>query len=44
MFKLKKGVEILSTVGGITTIAEAKAVIEKNLDEPNLNKLETIKT
>ena len=43
MFKLKKGVEILSKVGGITTIAEAKAVFEQNLDEPNINKLAIIK-
>ncbi len=43
MFKLNKGVEILSKVGGITTIAEAKTVFEKNLDEVNLEKLAVIK-
>ena len=43
MLELKKGVEILAEVGGVKTISEAKAVIEKNLDPKNLEKLSVIK-
>jgi phosphoenolpyruvate carboxykinase (GTP) len=43
MLELRKGVDILAEVGGIKTIGEAKAVIEKNLDAKNLEKLSVIK-
>ncbi len=44
MLELKKGVDILSEVGGIKTLDEAKAVIEKNCDQENLEKLSKITT
>lgn len=43
MLELKKGDDILSAVGGIATIAEARKVIDENLDAPNKEKLATIR-
>jgi len=42
MLKLKKGIDILSEIGGIKTIAEAKALFEKRCDKDNFNKLNRI--
>ncbi len=39
MLELKKGADILETVGGVVTAAEARKVIEANLDSDNLAKL-----
>jgi phosphoenolpyruvate carboxykinase (GTP) len=44
VLELRKGVDILAEVGGIKTITEAKALLERNLDEDTLAKLEKIKT
>ena len=44
MLEMKKGVDILSDVGGIADIAAAKALFESKLDESNLAKINTIKT
>lgn len=43
MLELKKGLDILSEVGGVKTLSEAEAVFKKNLDAQNLAKLERIK-
>jgi phosphoenolpyruvate carboxykinase (GTP) len=43
MLELKKGVDILSEVGGIKTFDQAKAVIEKKLDADSLKKLAPVK-
>jgi phosphoenolpyruvate carboxykinase (GTP) len=42
MLELKKGIDILSEVGGVNTLDEANAVIEKNCDQANLDKLSKI--
>lgn len=42
MLELKKGVDILTDVGGITTITEARALLERELDEANQAKLARI--
>ncbi len=42
MLELKKGVDILSEVGGVKTLDEAKAVFEKNCDQDGLQKLSKI--
>ena len=42
MLELKKGADILATVGGITTTEEAKKVIAEKLDEAQLKKLSPI--
>ncbi|PIE19977.1 MAG: phosphoenolpyruvate carboxykinase (GTP) [Proteobacteria bacterium] len=42
MLELNKGVDILAEVGGINTIAEAKAVLDKALDADNAAKLAPI--
>ncbi|MBT8386585.1 MAG: phosphoenolpyruvate carboxykinase (GTP) [Ignavibacteria bacterium] len=44
MLKLKQGVDILSAVGGVDTIDEARKVFKAKLDNENLAKLEKIKT
>jgi phosphoenolpyruvate carboxykinase (GTP) len=44
MLKLKAGVDILSNVGGVKTIDEARKIFEEKLDPTNLAKLEKIKT
>ena len=43
MLELKKGVDILTDVGGVSTIAEARAIIDAKLDAENLKKLAPIK-
>ena len=43
MLELKKGVDILSEIGGVKTIDEAKALFEKKCDEENLSKLSKIR-
>jgi len=43
MLELKKGVDILSEIGGIKSIGDAKAVFEKSMDDENLGKLSRIK-
>ncbi len=43
MLELKKGVDILSDIGGVKTIEEAKKLFEAKLDAVNLAKLGTIK-
>ncbi len=43
MLELKKNDDILMVVGGISSIADAMAVIEKKLDTPNREKLSLIK-
>ncbi|MBM9613180.1 phosphoenolpyruvate carboxykinase (GTP) [Desulfobulbus rhabdoformis] len=42
MLEFKKGVDILSAVGGITTISEAKKLFEQQLDQDHLNRLAKI--
>lgn len=42
MLELKKGTDILATVGSIATISEARTVFEQNLDSANLEKLAVI--
>ena len=44
MLKLKNGVDILSEVGGIQTIDEARKLFAEKLDAESLAKLEKIKT
>ncbi|MDD4527598.1 MAG: phosphoenolpyruvate carboxykinase (GTP) [Candidatus Margulisbacteria bacterium] len=44
MLELKKGKDILSEVGKITSIKEARGLIAKQLDKKNQNKLAMIKT
>lgn len=41
--KLKDGIDILSEVGGVKTIAEARAIFTKRLDDENQAKLSKIK-
>ena len=43
MLKLNQGVDILAETGGVSTIEEAKRVIEARLDADNLKKLSPIK-
>ena len=43
MLEMKKGVDILSDVGGIADVATAKALFESKLDKSNLAKINTIK-
>jgi len=40
--ELKKGIEILADVGGITSVDEAKKLIESKCDEANIAKFRTI--
>jgi phosphoenolpyruvate carboxykinase (GTP) len=42
MLELKKGVDILTHVGGVATIADARAVLEQKLDAVNREKLSPI--
>jgi len=42
MLEFKKGVDILSAVGGVTTIGEAKKLIEERLDSEHLRRLAVI--
>ncbi len=42
MLELKKGVEILAEVGGVKTLAEAQAVLKRDLDDANREKLARI--
>ena len=42
MLELKKGVDILTDVGGVSTIAEARAILEQKLDKVNQEKLAPI--
>ncbi len=42
MLEFKKGVDILSTVGGITTIIDAKKLFEQQLDQKQLARLAKI--
>jgi phosphoenolpyruvate carboxykinase (GTP) len=42
MLELKKGVDILTEVGGVKTIADARAVLEQKLDTVNREKLAPI--
>ncbi len=44
MLKLKQGIDILSDVGGIKTIDEAKALLNEKLDNEHLARLTKIKT
>ena len=43
MLELKKGVDILSGIGGIKTLDEAKAIFAKKCDQDGLDKLSKIK-
>lgn len=43
MLEFKKGVDILSAVGGVTTIGEAKSLFEQRLDGEHLKRLSAIK-
>ncbi len=42
MLELKKGIDILTDVGGVSNIAEARAIIDAKLDKENLDKLAPI--
>ncbi|MBN1580288.1 MAG: phosphoenolpyruvate carboxykinase (GTP), partial [Anaerolineae bacterium] len=42
MLELKKGIDILAEIGGIKTLAEAKALFEKECDPANVAKLAKI--
>jgi len=44
MLNLKQGVDILSEVGGVKSIDEAKSIFNEKLDAENLAKLDKIKT
>ena len=44
MLELKKGIDILSEVGGIKTLDEAKALFAEKLDQDSQDKLSKIKT
>ena len=44
MLNLKKGVDILTEVGGVKTIDEARTIFKEKLDDENLAKLDKIKT
>ena len=39
MLELKKGVDILSTVGGVNSIEDAKKLFATKLDRTNLDRL-----
>ncbi len=43
MLELKKGIDILSTIGAVKTIDEARAIFEKNMDAANVAKISKIK-
>ena len=43
MLELKKGVDILSDIGGVKTIDEARSVFAGKMDQENLDKLSKIK-
>lgn len=43
MLDLKKGVDILSEIGGVKTVADAQSLFEQKLDTDNLSKLSKIK-
>jgi phosphoenolpyruvate carboxykinase (GTP) len=43
MLELKKGIDILSEIGGVKTLTEAKALFEERCDKDNLTKLKKIK-
>lgn len=43
MLQLKKGIDILSEIGGIRTLEEAQALFRGKIDEENLRKLSLIK-
>ena len=43
MLELKKGVDILTTVGGISTLSQAKSLLQQKLDAANLTKISLIK-
>ncbi|MFH1090164.1 MAG: phosphoenolpyruvate carboxykinase domain-containing protein, partial [Pseudomonadota bacterium] len=43
MFELKKGLDILSDIGGVKTQAEAEAVFKNAMDEVNLAKIQKIR-
>ncbi|MBN2062623.1 MAG: phosphoenolpyruvate carboxykinase (GTP) [Deltaproteobacteria bacterium] len=43
MLELKRGIDILSEIGGIKTIGDARKIFEKKLDARNLQKLSKIK-
>ena len=43
LLELKKGVDILSDIGGITSIDEARKLFKEKCDEENLAKVNTIK-
>ena len=36
MLELKKGADLLLAVGGVTTLGEARKIIEEKLDSANL--------
>jgi phosphoenolpyruvate carboxykinase (GTP) len=44
MLELKTGIDILTHVGGIESIAEARKIFKEKMDQGNLAKLERIKT
>jgi phosphoenolpyruvate carboxykinase (GTP) len=44
MLELRKGIDILTEVGGIRTIAEAESLFSRTLDEAQRAKLRTIRT
>jgi phosphoenolpyruvate carboxykinase (GTP) len=44
MLELRKGTDILSAVGGVKSIAEARALFDATLDAPNRAKLQKITT
>jgi phosphoenolpyruvate carboxykinase (GTP) len=44
MLELRKGTDILSAVGGVKTIAEARALFDATLDAPNRDKLQRIRS
>jgi phosphoenolpyruvate carboxykinase (GTP) len=43
MLELHKGTDILADLGGVTSVAQAKALFEEKMDEPNLSKIGTIR-
>jgi len=43
MLEMKQGIDILSEIGGIKILTEAKSLFEKRCDKDNLNKLNRIK-
>ena len=44
MLEFKKGVDILSDIGGIHTIGEARQLFQQRLNIEHLRRLETIQT